>query len=181
MTTHDQARRLAALRGLARLETDEHLAWPYTHRTWLDVPFGEMCTAMVKACARSTRAGPCPPSPATYMLYATWPMRGAALMCYDSWRERGPLAAVDAENRSHREGNAHSPPLGAMWISSWLEHSQVARGSVARRGRLQLPDQSSLQLSATSPDRASGPSRNAVSGTTTVTRRTISTTPAPTR
>jgi hypothetical protein len=48
MTTHDQARRLAALRGLARLETDEHLAWPYTHRTWLDVPFGEMCTAMVK-------------------------------------------------------------------------------------------------------------------------------------
>jgi uncharacterized protein len=26
-------------------------------------------------------------------------MRGAALMCYASWRERGPLAAVDARNR----------------------------------------------------------------------------------
>jgi hypothetical protein len=27
-------------------------------------------------------------------------MRAAALMCYDSWRERGPLAAVDGESRS---------------------------------------------------------------------------------
>src|ERR687884_1472805 len=40
--------------------------------------------------------------------YATWPMHGAAPMCYDSWRERGPLAAVDAENRSLRKGS--TPP-----------------------------------------------------------------------
>jgi hypothetical protein len=34
---------------------------------------------------------------------AIWQVRGAALMCYDSWRERGPLAAVAAESRSLRK------------------------------------------------------------------------------
>jgi hypothetical protein len=35
-------------------------------------------------------------------------MRGAALVCYANWRERSPLAAVDAENRSLRK--AWTPP-----------------------------------------------------------------------
>ena len=42
------------------------------------------------------------------MLYATWPMRGAARVCYAGWRERGPLVAVNAENRSLRKGS--TPP-----------------------------------------------------------------------
>src|SRR5437763_17109283 len=41
-------------------------------------------------------------------ILATWPMRGAARACYTRWRERGPLAAVDAENRSLRK--ASTPP-----------------------------------------------------------------------
>jgi hypothetical protein len=41
-------------------------------------------------------------------VYATWPMRGAVVVCYDRWRERGPLAAVDAVNRSLRKGS--TPP-----------------------------------------------------------------------
>ena len=47
-------------------------------------------------------------SPRGAAIYATWPMRGAARACYTSWRERGPLAAVDAENRSLRK--ASTPP-----------------------------------------------------------------------
>src|SRR5205085_1150423 len=47
-------------------------------------------------------------SPRGAAIHATWPMRGAALACYTSWRERGPLAAVDAENRSLRK--ASTPP-----------------------------------------------------------------------
>ena len=43
-----------------------------------------------------------------YTLYAIWQMRSAALLCYASWRERSPLAAVDAENRSLRKGS--TPP-----------------------------------------------------------------------
>jgi hypothetical protein len=46
-----------------------------------------------------------------YTLYATWPMRGTAHVSYTSWCERGPLAAVDAVNRSHREGAAPAMPI----------------------------------------------------------------------
>jgi hypothetical protein len=91
---------------------------------------------MLTTCAgaRSTRAGPCPPSPATYMLSATWPMRGAALMCYARWRERGPLAAVDGENRSDFRGPAphkrgHSPLRAAARPGDPARHRHALAGA----------------------------------------------------
>jgi hypothetical protein len=35
-----------------------------------------------------------------YVLNATWQMRGAVLVRYARWRDRGPHAAVDVLNRS---------------------------------------------------------------------------------
>src|ERR687887_576982 len=50
-------------------------------------------------------------------LYATWPMRVATHVCYARWRECGPLAAVDAENRSLRKG---STPPGSHVVTHLL-------------------------------------------------------------
>jgi hypothetical protein len=50
-----------------------------------------------------------------FMLSAAWQMRGAALMCYDCWREPSPLAAV-AVNRS--PSNRPSTPTSALVLTA---------------------------------------------------------------
>jgi hypothetical protein len=55
-----------------------------------------------------------------YVRYAIWQMRGAALLRYASWRERSPLAAVDALSRSPRKGSTSpGPRVGTELLSSF--------------------------------------------------------------
>jgi hypothetical protein len=61
--------------------------------------------------------------------YATWPMRVATHVCYASWRECGPLAAVDAENRSLRKGS--TPPRSHV-VTDLLSPGAARRLATAR-------------------------------------------------
>ena len=82
----------------------------------------------------------------TRELYATWQMRGAGRVCYRRWSERDPLAAVDAESRSHGEGTTpqrmrvspHSPvPLTPTF--AWPPRLRGATGGTGHDGWCRAP------------------------------------------
>ena len=82
----------------------------------------------------------------TRAVYATWQMRGAGRVCYCRWSERDPLAAVDAESRSHGEGatpqrmrvSPHSPALLTPTFA-WPPRLRGATGGTGHDGWCRAP------------------------------------------